>query len=163
MNFGFNNTATSPEARFFTADGGMLDIAAERIELFDSVGNLSRLLLLGDITGDTIDASTESAFNGVSILGGDGDDLIIVDENGMGAIDGGDGFDTLQIASTSFSTFTRGITGSNSRVTGFSTDSGSITISNIERFEVVSPTTSALRLLTSVSYTHLTLPTIYSV
>ena len=110
MNFGFNNTATSPEARFFTADGGMLDIAAERIELFDSVGNLSRLLLLGDITGDTIDASTESAFNGVSILGGGGDDLIIVDENGMGAIDGGDGFDTLRINADS------GI--------GFSTSSG---------------------------------------
>ena len=33
-------------------------------------------------------------------------------------------------------------------MTGFSTDSGSITISNIERFEVVSPTTGALRSLT---------------
>jgi len=142
LNFGFNNTATSPEARFFTADGGMLDIAAERIELFDSVGNLSRLLLLGDITGDTIDASTESAFNGVSILGGGGDDLIIVDENGMGAIDGGDGFDTVQLTGTIFST--------SSSAEGFFTNievgmpGNNFSINDIERVEIFDPSTSNL-------------------
>ena len=122
----------------YDADGngttdGTLTIANGEFELSDiNAGGAVTLAVDDTITGtsgnDTLTGTVnDDVING---LGGDdiittltgndivdagaGDDLIIIDINSLGSFDGGVGFDTLQIASTSFSTFTQGITGSNS-------------------------------------------------
>ena len=100
--------------------------------------------LNGTSTDDTI--TTYEGNDTVNAEGGD--DLIIVTVTTTGIVDGGTGSDTIRIVSDNFFRYP---SQNGNQMVSLVTDGGTVSISNVERFEVVSQATGLLARLMIVS------------
>ncbi|MCB9991871.1 MAG: FG-GAP repeat protein [Rhodospirillales bacterium] len=76
------------------ADGRMVHIAGQTTTMDDVIANANGQHLVGNTAGNQMDTN---GFAGVSMRGGDGDDLLVIDIAATGTLDGGNDVDKLDM------------------------------------------------------------------